>query len=798
MAATVVRRGYRRLRLEVSGAVQGVGFRPFLFRTAQSLDLRGWIRNDPAGVTVELEGSAHAVRLFLDQVRSSPPPRSVIREIRESWLPPAGLEGLAIVASDASGERLTAVLPDLATCHACLADVGLGPRAGDGDIASEPDRRRGYAFTNCTDCGPRFSIIRALPYDRPSTTMADFTLCSACRTEYENPLDRRFHAQPTACPACGPRLAWIGDGAREVREVREDDDAPSDPLSAAVAAIRRGDVVAVKGLGGFHLVVDATSETAVRRLRERKQRATRPLAIMVTGLPMARELCEVPEAAAALLAGPEAPIVLLRHRSPSPVASSVAPGNPYLGVMLPYTPLHHLLLHALGTPVVATSGNLSDEPICIDEAEARDRLGGIADGFLVHDRPIERPVDDSVVQWLDGEARSVRRSRGYAPLPLRLAAPAPPILAVGGHLKNTIGIARGADVFLSQHVGDLDSPAARDRFQRTVADLLGLLEVVPRATAHDLHPDYASTVWAAASGYGERIPVQHHHAHLAACLADNEETGPALGVVWDGTGLGPDGTVWGGEFLAGDAAGYRRVAHLRPFRLPGGEAAVDEPRRSALALLHAAGPANEERYRQRLASAFEGPERRVLDRMLDTGFRSPWTTSAGRLFDGVASLLGLRHRAGYEGEAAMALEFAADPAATGAYPFPLVTAAGTGAGSGEAAAEAGTPMMVDWVPALAELLDDAEAGVPTGVLAGRFHAGLVSAAVAVAEWAGLERVALTGGCFQNRVLAEGLATALRSRGHRPLLHRRVPPNDGGLALGQVAVAAAVLCERAGR
>jgi hydrogenase maturation protein HypF len=777
VATTVVRRGCQRLRLEVSGAVQGVGFRPFLFRTAEALGLRGWIRNDPAGVTLELEGPGPAVRQFLARVRSSPPPLAVVREIREAWLPMAGLEGLAIVASEATGERLAAVLPDLATCGACLADIGMSRSAALGPPEADPDRRRGYPFTNCTGCGPRFSIIRTLPYDRPNTTMAGFTLCAACRAEYESPMDRRFHAQPTACPACGPRLAWIGGGAR------------SDPLDAAVAAVRRGQVVAVKGLGGFHLVADATNEAAVRRLRERKRRATRPLAVMVTGLPMARELCEVPEAAAALLAAPEAPIVLLRRRDPSPVASAVAPGNPYLGIMLPYTPLHHLLLAELGIPVVATSGNLSDEPICIDEAEARDRLGGIADGFLIHDRPIERPVDDSVLQWVAGGARPVRRSRGYAPLPIGLGEPVPPILAVGGHLKNVIGVARGSEVFLSQHIGDLDSPASRDRFQRTVADLLGLLEVAPLTTAHDLHPDYASTAWAEASGYGERVAVQHHHAHLAACLVDNEETEPALGVVWDGTGLGPDGTVWGGEFLAGDAAGYRRAAHFRPFRLPGGEAAVDEPRRTALALLHAAGPTLQDRHREKLgATAFEPSELRVLERMLDTGFRSPWTTSAGRLFDGVAALLGLRHRAGFEGEAAMALEFVVDPAATGEYPFPLVAQA----------REEGEPVIVDWVPALVELLADAEAGVPTGVVAARFHTGLVAAAVAVAERVGLERVALTGGCFQNHVLAERLAASLRSRGHRALLHRRVPPNDGGLALGQVAVAAAVLRERTGR
>jgi hydrogenase maturation protein HypF len=785
MAAPAVDRTSLRLRLEVSGAVQGVGFRPFLYRVAAGLGLRGWIRNDPQGVTLELEGPPPDLDRFLARVRAAPPARAVIHDVCEARLPPIGLEGLAIVPSETAGERLAAILPDLATCRACLADMGIEQEAGMGRggpdrDGAHRDRRHGYAFTNCTDCGPRLSIIRALPYDRPNTTMAGFHLCHECRTEYDDPLDRRFHAQPTACPACGPRLAVTGKAHLSAGTA----------IAAAAEAIREGQVVAVKGLGGFHLVVDATSEEAVARLRRRKRRATRPLAVMVTGLALARELCEVTDAAAALLEAPEAPIVLLRRRSPSPIANGVAPDNPYLGVMLPYTPLHHLLMRSVAGPVVATSGNLSDEPICIDNAEARDRLGGIADLFLVHDRPIERPVDDSVVQWMDGAAQPIRRSRGYAPLPVRLAGPVPPILAVGGHLKNTIALARGADVFLSPHIGDLDSPQAMAGFERAVADFLRLHEVAPVATAHDLHADYGSTAWAVASGFGARIAVQHHHAHLASCLADNAEQGPALGVVWDGTGLGPDGTIWGGEFLLGDAAGYRRVAHFRPFRLPGGEAAVEEPRRVALALLHAAEACGEGLGSRaegwRTGVGFEAGEVGVLERMLETGFRSPWTTSAGRLFDGVASLMGLRHRVEHEGEAAMALEFAAGEACVGGYGFPLVAAA------------AESPLVVDWVPALAELLGDMEAGMPASTMASRFHAGLVAAVVAVAERVGAERVALTGGCFQNRLLTDRAAAALRREGFRPLVHRQVPANDGGLALGQVTVAAAVLRPQGGR
>ena len=804
--------------MQVTGAVQGVGFRPFLYRAATDQGLAGWIRNDTRGVMLEVEGGEAALRRFRDRVRTEPPPRAVIQEMTEEWLPEVGLQELTILPSEAVGERRASVLPDLATCDACLRDIGihggaLGSAAGRdsaNDTAGDAtvhDRRYRYAFTNCTDCGPRFSIIRALPYDRPHTTMAGFELCPECRAEYENPLDRRFHAQPTACPACGPKL-WIEGGGGSGRDA-------VDPVREAAAAIRAGEILALKGLGGFHLAADAADGDAVARLRERKRRPTKPLAVMVRDLAQARALCVVPPEAEALLVQPEAPIVLLERRSDAPVAEGVAPGNPYLGVMLPYTPLHHLLMRAVGRPIVATSGNLSDEPICTDNREAKERLGGVADRFVLHDRPIQRPVDDSVTQISAGAPRPVRRSRGYAPLPVTLDAAVASILAVGGHLKNTVGLSRGRDVFLSQHIGDLHSAEAQGAFERVIEDFLDLYQVRPQLVAHDLHPEYASTRWAvdavggagswAGQGVGaERpaanggratpgpldgvrlVPVQHHHAHLASCLADNGEA-RALGVVWDGTGLGTDGAIWGGEFLLGSAGSYERVAALLPFRLPGGDAAVKEPRRLALALAHAAwGEEGVERVLSLLGpGVFEDGELGVLRQVLESGFRAPWTTSMGRLFDGVASLLGLRQRVGFEGEAAMAVEYVVERDENGSYSFE-VQPGPTGRPTPDA-----PHRVVDWAPALSELMDDLEGGTPASVVAARFHNGLSAVIGAVAEAVDEPVVALTGGVFQNRILTEGAVATLRAAGRRPLLHRRVPANDGGLALGQVAVAAVV-------
>jgi len=727
-----------RWRLEARGAVQGVGFRPFVYRLARETGLDGWVANDPRGAAIEVEGPPAQLQGFLARLAAELPPPAAVHQLLRTRMAPAGERGFRILASDARGERTAQVLADLATCEACLAEV-LDPS----------DRRHAYPFANCTRCGPRFSIVRALPWDRPNTSMERFALCPACRAEYEDPGDRRFHAQPNACPACGPRLAlWASDGRGLA----------GDPLEGAARALCDGAIVAVKGLGGFHLMADAADGAAVARLRSRKPRREKPFALMLRDLAQARTLCRVDAAAARALASPEAPILLLPRRPGAPVHEDVAPGNPYLGVMLPATPLHHLLLRRVGRPLVATSGNLSEEPICTDEGEALARLGGIADLLLVHDRPIARHVDDSVAWLVAGETRLLRRARGFAPRPVRVEAELPPLLAVGGHLKSTVALGVGRQVFVSQHLGDLETPEALGAFERVIGDFLRLYEVAPVAVAHDLHPDYASTRWARESGL-RCIAVQHHHAHLAACLAENGCAGPALGVVWDGTGYGPDGTIWGGEFLVGTAAGFRRVAHLRPFRLPGGDAAVREPRRSALALLHELG---------------EKIEPEVLRRMIESGIHAPLTTSAGRLFDGVAALVGPWQRTSFEGQAAMGLEHLVDLSVGDAYPLEVV---------GEE---------LDWRPLVRALLDDRRHGAAPGAMAARFHNALVEGIVAVARAVGEPAVALSGGCFQNRVLVERAAARLAAAGFRVLLHRHVPPNDGGLSLGQVAVAAARL------
>jgi hydrogenase maturation protein HypF len=840
-----------RLRVEIAGAVQGVGFRPFIYRLATELSLAGWVINDTRGVFIEVEGERARLEQFLQRLPAEAPPNAHITRIVHDWLAPTGYSRFEIRHSDHAGARQVIILPDLATCPDCYAE-----------LFDPTNRRYRYPFTNCTNCGPRFTIVEALPYDRPNTTMRSFALCPACHQEYTDPLDRRFHAQPNACAACGPEAAFywgekeIGDWRLEIGDWRGGEgkkggrgdlqisnlQSPSLPISnlhgdaallAAVEAIRRGEIVAVKGLGGFHLVVDARNDAAVEKLRRRKQRPTKPLAVMVRSLEQAATLCTVTPAAADLLQSQAAPIVLLPRREDAPVADRVAPQNPDLGVMLPYTPLHHLLLAALDFPIVATSGNLTDEPICTDEWEAMVRLGEIADAFLVHNRPIARHADDSVLWIVDGAPQFLRRARGYAPLPVHVPQSLPTILGVGAHLKNTVALSIDAQVFLSQHIGDLETAPAYDAFQRVIADFLRLYEAQPIAIAHDLHPEYLSTKWAkervetgrlgdweigsegemGRKGEGEKgnssvetapifdlqspvsqstnptisqslflIPVQHHHAHLAACLADNSVAGPALGLIWDGTGYGPDGTIWGGECLLGDAGDFTRVAHLRPFRLPGGEAAVREPRRVALALLW-------ELYGDEAFTwewlpcmrSFSERERRLLAAMLAKGVNAPVTTSMGRLFDGVAALIGLHQHVTFEGEAAMALEHCAAPSETAAYPFsvnepPLL-------------APRPSPFLLDWKPLVEGILADLHRHEDAGVIAVRFHNALVEMGAAVAQRIGQPQVALSGGCFQNRRLTETMAQRLRDCGFSVLLHRQTPPNDGCISLGQVMAAA---------
>ena len=771
-----------RLRVEIQGAVQGVGFRPFVYRLATELQLHGWVLNDTHGVFIEVEGPQPQLVSFLQRLPVERPPRAIIHALTHAWLPANGYAGFEIRRSAARGARTVLVLPDMGVCPDCLAEV-----------FTAADRRHAYPFTNCTNCGPRFTIIEALPYDRPHTTMRQFTMCPACQAEYEDPTDRRFHAQPNACPTCGPQLAlWqatMDDAAGAGVATLATGQAA---LPAAAAALVAGQIVAVKGLGGFHLLVDARNQAAVARLRARKQRPIKPLALMARDLAQAQRLCAVSPAAATLLTAPEAPILLLPRRPEADVAESVAPGHPTLGVMLPYTPLHHLLLAAVDFPLVATSGNLSDEPICTDEHEAVARLGAIADLFLVHDRPIARHADDSVAWMLDDQPQLLRRARGFAPLPVLVKHDLPVILGVGAHLKNTVALSVGRQVFISQHIGDLETPQAMSAFERVIADFLRLYGAAPAAIAHDLHPDYLSTQWAQAQG-GPLVGVQHHHAHLAACLAENHVDGPALGVTWDGTGYGADGTIWGGEFLLGDAASFTRVASLRPFRLPGAEAAIHEPARIALALLwEIYGDAALEMTDLAPLQALRPAERQLLAQMLRRRLNAPVTTSAGRLFDGVAALLGLRARVSYEGEAALALEFAAAPHVSDAYPIELAAprpARGDEAQAAPAAADC-PALQIDWAPTLQAMLADLRRGTDRGIIAAQFHQALVGAIVAVAAQVNVSRVALTGGCFQNRLLTEESVRALRRAGFEVLLHRQAPPNDGGISLGQVAVAAA--------
>jgi hydrogenase maturation protein HypF len=747
----------RRMTIVVHGAVQGVGFRPFIHRLATDMGLTGWVANSSQGVSIEAEGAEKTLGHFLSRVREEAPPHASIQGIDAALLDPVFYGDFTIRSSVESGGKRVRILPDLGTCPDCLRE-----------IFDPANRRYRYPFTNCTRCGPRFSIIESLPYDRSRTTMKDFALCPRCREEYESPADRRFHAQPTACPDCGPQLElWDSEGRILFKRDRA--------LLAAAEGVREGKILAAKGLGGFHLIADARSDQPVERLRERKERPEKPFALMVPSIREIEEECALSELEVSLLSSQEAPIVLLaRARSGSRLSGRIAPGNPLLGVMLPYTPLHHLLMRELRFPVVATSGNRTNEPICIDEQEAMDRLRGIADLFLVHNRPIRRPIDDSIVREMAGREMILRRARGYAPLPIRVKSEIPPILAVGGQLKNTVAIAVGGDPMIGQHVGDLGSEEALIAFQRSATDLPGLYGVSPLAVACDLHPEYLSTKQAEALNLS-LVSVQHHHAHIVSCMAENGIDGPVLGVAWDGSGYGPDGTLWGGEFLLATERGFRRVGHLRPFPLPGGEKAIKEPRRAAIGLLYGLFGENA-MAREDLAPirSFSKTERAILIRMLDRNLNTPSTSSIGRLFDAVASLLDLRQTTSFEGQAAMGLEYALDGVHDeAAYPFGLE----------------GFPFVIDWAPMIGNLLNDLKDGRSPGEISAKFHNTLAETVVLAARRVGNGRVVLSGGCFQNRYLTERVVRRLRSEGFFPYWHREVPPNDGGLSLGQLVIAA---------
>jgi hydrogenase maturation protein HypF len=767
--------GAERLRLEVHGAVQGVGFRPHVYRLARELELAGWVLNGTGGVVIEVEGPARSLAAFGRRLLDETPPAAVVHSAIASRLPAVGEHDFRIVSSSAAETKSAVVLPDLATCPDCLREV-LDPA----------DRRHRYPFTNCTNCGPRFSILHDLPYDRERTTMRGFRMCDACRTEYEDPLDRRFHAQPVACPDCGPQLALTDADGRVVA-------ARDEALVAAAGELGAGRIVALKGLGGYQLLVDARDSRAVAELRARKRRPAKPLAVLVADLVAARRIAEISPEEEALLVSPRAPIVLLAERSDSPLARGVAPGTPNVGLLLPTTPLHHLLARETGFPLVCTSGNLSDEPIAIGDEEARIRLGRIADLFLAHDRPVARHVDDGVAWIADGAPQPLRRARGEAPLPVLLAEDGPTLVAVGAHQKDVAALALGRQVFLSQHLGDMETPEAHAAFERVVLDFLRLYEAVPAAIAHDLHPDYPTTRWAIEAARAEGgllaraghppaelalVAVQHHHAHFAAALAEHGHTGPALGITWDGTGFGPDGTVWGGEWLLGDATGFARVARLRPFRLPGGEAAVRAPWRVALALLDQLdADVDAETLLPRLASLSAG-EQRILRRMIAAGLRSPWTSSAGRLFDGVAAIAGIADEVSYEGEAAMRLEHVADAEPSDPYPH-VFTAVDEPPALAPAQRPHGRLLELDWRPLLRAVVADRARGISAPTIAARFHATLADGAVEIARRVGADAVALTGGCFQNRRLTREICARLRADGRRPPCTGACRPTTGG-------------------
>ncbi|MFE6132127.1 carbamoyltransferase HypF [Streptomyces sp. NPDC056437] len=779
-------RSRERRQVTVRGVVQGVGFRPFVYTLAEELGLTGWVTNNADGVVAEVEGPGRAVADFCTRIAAEPPPLAVVESVEHRAVPAqSGDHGFTIRPS-AGGPGRTLVSPDTATCDDCLRE-----------LADPADRRHRHPFITCTHCGPRFTVVTSLPYDRDRTTMAAFPMCADCRREYTAPGDRRFHAQPIACPACGPRLTL----RRGTADTAPRQDAAA--LAEARSLLAQGAVLAVKGLGGYHLACDASDPTAVRTLRKRKNRGDKPFAVLADSLETVERLAQVGEAERELLLGPRKPVVLLRRHRSAPtadVAPGVAPGSPDLGVMLPYTPLHRLLLGLPGDPpgptvLVMTSGNRAGEPIVTDDTEALTRLDGLADAWLMHDRPIHVPCDDSVVRICAGAELPVRRSRGYAPFPVALPVPVVPALAVGGDLKNTFCAGDDRYAWMSEHVGDMDDLATLTAFERATAHLTDLTSVSPRMLIADRHPGYRSTQWARGAAETSGLPlrqVQHHHAHVASAMAEHglDGSAPVIGIAFDGTGYGDDGAVWGGEVLIADYDRYRRFAHLAYVPLPGGDAAVRNPYRMALSHLRAAGlPWSDDLPCTAVATP---GERKLLDRQLERELACVPTSSMGRLFDAVSSLAGVCHRVEYEAQAAMELENAAlsdvtgsvgDDARNEAYRFILRAET----------EDPAAPLIADPAPVLAAAVADIRAGAPAGPVARRFHQGVIALVQEVCEVArhrtGIETVALSGGVFCNALLTQGCCDVLERDGFTVLRHRRVPPNDGGLALGQLIVAA---------
>ena len=738
--------------VRISGLVQGVGFRPFVYRLAAKTGINGSITNSPSGVIIEAEGDEQALARFLSSIEKERPPNARIDSMDATPCAPKGKDRFEISPSSHHGMKTAPILPDIATCEDCIEDV------------FDPSNRRYlYPFTNCTNCGPRFTIIEAIPYDRRNTTMKDFTMCDDCAREYEDPSDRRFHAQPNACPACGPHAELLDNSGRMKSSHQQ-------AMEDAASMIKDGKIVAVKGLGGFHLMCDAQNEGAVISLRKRKRREEKPLAVMFPDAQCSIKHCAMSEEERELLESAARPIVILRKRQDGALSKSISPNNNYIGAMLPYTPMHHILMRLIRGPVIATSGNLSEEPICIDEHEAISRLGQIADAFLVHNRRISRQADDSVVRMAAGRPMLIRRSRGYAPAPITSKIKMPVILGFGAQLKSTAALSIGSSVILSQHIGDLENARSLAAFRKATSDLAEFYCAKIEAAAHDMHPDYMSTRLAQSSGLAP-FSVQHHHAHVMACMLDNGLDCSVLGVAWDGTGYGTDRTVWGGEFLITSPRHFQRAFHLKAFMLPGAEAAVREPRRSALGVLYMA-LGDDAFENERMKKAFRPNELFILKNVLKRGINAPSTSSAGRLFDAVASLLNVRDVSAFEGQAAMELEFLAEDQVTDeSYSFSI------------------KKDEIEYSEMVGEIIKDLALNKSKPAMAAKFHNTLCEMILEAARRSAQKDVVLCGGCFQNKYLLERSIRLLRESGFSPHWPRQLPANDGSISAGQVYAAA---------
>ena len=751
----------KRVRYLFSGVVQGVGFRPFIYRMATRHSLSGFVQNRPDGVVVEVEGPADAIHSFMSSVNEAPPPLADISGISSEEVEIKNDKAFRIIESEAGGPGNVHITPDIATCGDCLKE-----------LFDTADRRFHYPFINCTNCGPRLTIIKDIPYDRINTSMSCFPMCPLCQEEYENPADRRFHAEPNACPACGPSLKLLDEKGNPLSD--------RDPLKRAIELLLSGYVIAIKGLGGFHLAVDAANDEAIKRLRSRKFREEKPLAIMVRDVETASRISMIGKEEELILLSPQRPIVLARKRGGAIISPAVAPGVSDFGIMLPYTPLHHMLLEKHFHALVMTSANQVDEPICIENREAVKRLEGIADFFLVHNRDILMRCDDSIATVSSGERRIIRRSRGFAPIPVTLTKSYPPILALGPQMKTTLCILKGNLAFLSPHIGDMETPEARDFYQESLTLMQKIAECKPEIVACDLHPAYYTTIFAEGLPASRVIRVQHHHAHIVSSMAENGIEGEVIGIAMDGTGYGTDGTVWGGEFLVASESTFTRVGHIATYILPGGEKAIREPWRIAVSLLRQAYGDDWPDVAKSLDIVPEKSFYETIDRIMKQRFNSPLTSSLGRLFDGVAAILGLRRKVTFEGQAAMELEAMARYGSGRVMQFTIE--------------EAGDIIHLDFSPMIRAITKRLQAGKDSGELAFSFHLTLQVAfckmARTIRDKTGLNQVVLSGGCFQNRILTEGTIAELEKAGFEVFFHKAIPTNDGCISLGQAVCAGA--------